>query len=104
MPLSGFHPAIQTWFAKRFGEATAPQRQGWPLIRAGRHALISAPTGTGKTLAAYLSAIDSLAQRGPELPDETTVLYVSPLRALSNDVQKNLQGPLGELAALDPTF
>jgi ATP-dependent Lhr-like helicase len=104
MPLNGFHPAIQTWFARRFGEPTPPQRQGWPLIRAGHHTLISAPTGTGKTLAAYLSAIDSLARCGTALPDETVVLYVSPLRALSNDVQKNLQGPMAELAALDPTF
>src|SRR5438067_7930537 len=104
MPLASFHPAIQRWFAQRFGEPTEPQRQGWPHIRSGRHTLISAPTGTGKTIAAYLSAIDGLARRGAALRDETSVLYVSPLRALSNDVQKNLQGPLGELAALDPDF
>ncbi|MEP0843985.1 MAG: DEAD/DEAH box helicase [Phycisphaerae bacterium] len=101
MPLAGFHPTIQHWFAERFGEPTEPQRRGWPLIRAGRHALIAAPTGTGKTLAAYLWAIDDLARRGAALPDETRVLYVSPLRALSNDVQKNLQGPLAELTRLD---
>ena len=102
MPLAGFHPTIQRWFEQRFGEPTEPQREGWPRIREGGHTLISAPTGTGKTLAAYLSAIDGLARQGAQLRDETSVLYVSPLRALSNDVQKNLQGPLGELAKLDP--
>src|SRR5690242_1850253 len=102
MPLAGFHPTIQRWFSQRFGEPTEPQREGWPHIRAGGNILISSPTGTGKTLAGYLSAIDSLARQGAALPDEMAVLYVSPLRALSNDVQKNLQGPLGELAELDP--
>src|SRR5262245_2613075 len=101
MPLADFHPTIQRWFGERFGEPTEPQRSGWPLIRAGRHTLISAPTGTGKTLAAHLSAIDALARQPAPLPSETHVLYVSPLRALSDDVQKNLQGPLSELAALD---
>jgi ATP-dependent Lhr-like helicase len=104
MPLAHFHPTIARWFAKRFGEPTEPQIVGWPHIRSGRHTLISAPTGTGKTIAAYLSAIDSLARQGPNLPDETQVLYLSPLRALSNDVQKNLQGPMLELAELDPNF
>ena len=98
MALSGFHPTIQRWFAQRFGEPTEPQREGWPHIRGGNHVLISAPTGMGKTLAAYLAAIDQLACQGSALLDQTYVLYVSPLRALSNDVQKNLQGPLGELA------
>src|SRR5690349_14640326 len=102
MPLAGFHPTIQRWFEQRFGEPTEPQREGWPHIRAGVHTLISAPTGMGKTLAAYLSAIDALARQGAALRDETAVLYVSPLRALSNDVQKNLQGPLAELARMDP--
>jgi ATP-dependent Lhr-like helicase len=102
--LEGFHPTIQKWFAQRFGEATEPQRQGWPRIQAGRHTLISAPTGTGKTLAAYLAAIDCLVRQGAGLRDQTHVLYVSPLRALSNDVQKNLQGPLRELAELDPSL
>jgi len=100
--LAGFHPTIQSWFAQRFGEPTDPQREGWPLIRAGNHTLISAPTGMGKTLAAYLAAIDSLARQGTALLDQTYVLYVSPLRALSNDVQKNLEGPLRELTELDP--
>ncbi len=104
MSLEHFHPTIQRWFSKRFGEPTEPQREGWPRIRAGRHTLISAPTGTGKTLAAYLSAIDGLARQGAALANKTEVLYISPLRALSNDVQKNLQGPLAELAELDPDF
>jgi ATP-dependent Lhr-like helicase len=102
--LSSFHPAIQAWFATRLGEPTPPQREGWPLIREGRHTLIAAPTGSGKTLAAFLSAIDGLIRQGDALPEETSVLYVSPLRALSNDVQKNLQGPLAEIRALDPAL
>jgi ATP-dependent Lhr-like helicase len=102
--LEGFHSTIQCWFAQRFGEPTEPQREGWPHIRAGRHTLISAPTGMGKTLAAYLAAINSLARQGTSLPDQTSVLYVSPLRALSNDVQKNLQGPMRELTELDSEF
>jgi ATP-dependent Lhr-like helicase len=104
MPLTGFHPTIQRWFALRFGEPTEAQRHGWPHIRGGNHTLISAPTGTGKTIAAYLWAINELARQGPELSNETSVLYVSPLRALSNDVQKNLQVPLMELAELDPAL
>src|SRR4051812_47672861 len=104
MSLAPFHPTIQRWFADKFGEPTEPQRHGWPRILSGRHTLISAPTGTGKTIAGYLAAIDSLARQGKDLPDQTQVLYLSPLRALSNDVQKNLQAPLRELAALDPDF
>ncbi len=102
--LPAFHPAVRRWFAERLGEPTAPQREGWPLIQQGGNVLIAAPTGSGKTLAAFLSAIDSLLQQGPALADQTTVLYVSPLRALSNDVQKNLQGPLAEIRALDETL
>src|SRR5688572_14660355 len=102
MPLTSFHPAIRTWFSSRLGEPTVPQRLGWPAIRAGSHVLIAAPTGSGKTLAAFLSAIDSLISGGPSIPDETRVLYVSPLKALSNDIQKNLSGPLAELRELDP--
>jgi ATP-dependent Lhr-like helicase len=101
--LISFHPAIQKWFANSLGEPTAPQREGWPAIRGGRHTLIAAPTGSGKTLAAFLSAIDTLVRQGADLADETQVLYVSPLRALSNDVQKNLQGPLEQIRALDPS-
>jgi ATP-dependent Lhr-like helicase len=104
MPLEHFHPTIRRWFAGRFGEPTEPQREGWQRIRSGRHTLISAPTGTGKTIAGYLWAIDGLARQGAALEDETEVLYISPLRALSNDVQKNLQGPLAELAEMDPEF
>ena len=99
-----FHPAVERWFSDRFGDPTPPQRDGWPPIVEGRHTLIAAPTGSGKTLAAFLSAIDSLVRAGRDLPDETAVLYVSPLRALSNDVQKNLQGPLAEICAADPTI
>src|ERR1043165_3885141 len=104
MVLSGFHPAVEAWFLGAFGEPTAPQRDGWPAIRAGRHTLIAAPTGSGKTLAAFLSAIDSLFRLGPSLPEETRVLYVSPLRALSNDVRKNLEGPLAAIRASDPSL
>src|SRR5262245_3117654 len=104
MPLAGFHPTIACWFAARLGEPTPPQVAGWPAIRSGKHVLISAPTGSGKTLAAFLSALDALVQEGAALPDETRVLYVSPLKALGNDVQKNLAGPLAELRALDPSL
>src|SRR5262245_24819437 len=97
MSAEGFHPAVTEWFTSKFGEATPPQAQGWPAIRANRHTLIAAPTGSGKTLAAFLSAIDGLFRQGEALPDATQVLYVSPLRALSNDVQKNLEGPLREI-------
>jgi ATP-dependent Lhr-like helicase len=102
MPLSGFHPIIQKWFTERFGEPTEPQRLGWPEIRSGRDTLIAAPTGSGKTLTAFLSAIDSLFREGQPfgLPDETRVVYVSPLKALSNDIHRNLQAPLAEIEAL----
>src|SRR5580765_7574484 len=104
MPLSHFHPVIQRWFRERVGEPSPPQVEGWPRIRSGRHSLISAPTGTGKTLAAFLWAIDELLRRGATLEDATHVLYVSPLKALGNDVQKNLSGPLAELRRLEPGF
>ena len=100
--LSSFDPLVAEWFTARFGKATEPQIQGWPLIREGRDVLISAPTGSGKTLAAFLVCIDALVKRarqGP-LPDLTEVVYVSPLKALSNDVHKNLEVPLAEIAAL----
>ncbi|HEX6276225.1 MAG TPA: DEAD/DEAH box helicase, partial [Polyangiaceae bacterium] len=96
-PLSLLHPAVATWFRERFGEPTVAQARAWPEAHAGRNVLLAAPTGSGKTLAAFLAAIDALVRegtsRGP-LPDETRVLYVSPLRALSNDVEKNLLVPI----------
>ncbi len=104
MPLAPFHPIIRRWFAERIGAPSAPQAEGWPRIRTGRHTLIAAPTGTGKTLAAFLWAIDELLRQGPDLPDRTQILYVSPLRALGNDVQKNLERPLAELRELEPGF
>jgi ATP-dependent helicase Lhr and Lhr-like helicase len=97
-----FQPLVSDWFAERYGPPTEPQIEGWPLIRAGRDVLIAAPTGSGKTLAAFTTALDGLigrAAQGP-LPDETLVLYVSPLKALTNDVRKNLETPLAELLAL----
>jgi ATP-dependent Lhr-like helicase len=104
MPLQPFHPVVNRWFTERIGTPSPPQVEGWPRIASGRHTLIAAPTGTGKTLAAFLWAIDTLLRKGKDLADETQVLYVSPLRALGNDVQKNLQGPLQELEALHPEF
>ena len=99
MSLLGFHPVIARWFESRFREPTTPQRQAWPLIAAGRNALIAAPTGSGKTFAAFLAAIDTLLRQGLDgtLSDETQVVYVSPLKALSTDVQKNLAEPLAEI-------
>ncbi|MGE3941577.1 MAG: DEAD/DEAH box helicase, partial [Alphaproteobacteria bacterium] len=91
-----FHPAIAGWFANSFGAPTPAQQAAWPAIKDGRHVLIAAPTGSGKTLAAFLAAIDTLVRRGIEtgLPDETQIVYVSPLKALSNDIRKNLEAPL----------
>ena len=96
------HPLVRDWFVGRFGTATEPQLQGWPHILAGKTALISAPTGSGKTLAAFLICIDRLVRKAlvGELFDRTEVLYVSPLKALSNDIQKNLEVPLGEILEL----
>ena len=97
-----FHPAVARWFEQTFGSPTEPQMRGWPAIQSGRHALISAPTGSGKTLAAFLASLDALFRQGAEdhLPDETQVVYVSPLKALSNDIRKNLQEPLSGIRAL----
>lgn len=96
MPLDAFHPAISHWFTATFSQPTPAQTEAWPAIASGRHTLIAAPTGSGKTLAAFLWAINDLITEGLErgLETETRVLYVSPLRALSNDIQKNLQAPL----------
>src|SRR5713101_3797700 len=93
------HPLVRDWFVGRFGTPTEPQEQGWPHILAGETTLISAPTGSGKTLAAFLICIDSLVRKAlsGDLTDRTEVLYVSPLKALSNDIQKNLEVPLGEI-------
>ena len=96
MNLEIFHPAVARWFAKSFPAATPPQEQAWPAIKERRNALIAAPTGSGKTLAAFLAAIDDLVRLGVDgkLDDTTHVVYVSPLKALSNDIQRNLQIPL----------
>ncbi len=96
------HPVVQEWFVGRFGTPTEPQEQGWPCILERRPTLISAPTGSGKTLAAFLICIDRLLRKAiaGTLESETEVVYVSPLKALSNDIQKNLDGPLREIQAL----
>src|SRR5437764_3087818 len=95
-PDSMFHPAVAAWFAQSFAKPTPAQAQAWPGIQAGRHVLVAAPTGSGKTLAALLAAIGALLRQGLEgrLADETQVVYVSPLKALSNDIQRNLEAPL----------
>ena len=94
--LSAFHPAVSGWFSSRFAAPTDAQARVWAATRAGRHALLSAPTGSGKTLAAFLGAIDELARLADAgaLDDAVHTLYVSPLRALSNDIQRNLEEPL----------
>jgi ATP-dependent Lhr-like helicase len=96
------HPVVREWFLTRLGVPTEPQQRGWPQILAGKTTLISAPTGSGKTLAAFLACVDRLVRKAlaGELLDETQVLYVSPLKALGNDVQKNLEIPLGEILQL----
>ncbi len=118
MPLDAFHPAVAAWFAKAFPAPTPAQERAWPAIRSGRNTLVAAPTGSGKTLTAFMTAIDMLVRQGlanagtpglfdgeaAALPDETFVVYISPLKALSNDIRINLEAPLagirGELAAL----
>jgi ATP-dependent Lhr-like helicase len=99
--LANFHPLVAGWFRERLGEPTAPQRSGWPAIAAGQDTLIAAPTGSGKTLAAFLACLDALVRDGlrAPLPDRVHILYVSPLKALSNDVHRNLGVPLAEIAA-----
>ncbi|MDE3241671.1 MAG: DEAD/DEAH box helicase [Nitrospirota bacterium] len=100
MPLTPFHPVIADWFRSRFGAPTEVQAKSWPVIVSGSPVLIAAPTGSGKTLAAFLACLDTLFKQalGGELTDRTQVLYVSPLKALGNDIQKNLQEPLAEIA------
>ena len=95
MPLSRFHPAVARWFSETLGSPTSAQARGWESIRAKQHTLIAAPTGSGKTLAAFLTSLDELFREGIEtpLPDEVRVLYVSPLKALSADIHKNLAEP-----------
>jgi ATP-dependent Lhr-like helicase len=96
-----FHPVIARWFEQKFSSPTEPQALGWPAIQSGSHTLIAAPTGSGKTLAAFLASLDSLFREGlaGALKEETQVLYVSPLKALGNDIHKNLEEPLAEIRA-----
>src|SRR5690242_8706762 len=106
MPLSSFHPLVARWFTETLGTPTRAQHQAWAAIRDGRHTLVAAPTGSGKTLAAFLTALDELFQEGlrtqAPLPDEVRVIYVSPLKALSADIHKNLAEPRREIHALSP--
>src|SRR5262249_50795143 len=97
-PLSLFVPPVGEWFRATLGEPTAPQREGWPAIPSGQHPLILAPTGSGKTLAAFLACLDTL-WRQTQLSRGVQVLYVSPLKALNNDIHRNLQAPLEGVAA-----
>jgi ATP-dependent Lhr-like helicase len=99
MSLASFHPAVARWFQEKIGQPTSVQAQGWEAIRDGRDTLIAAPTGSGKTLAAFLTALDHLLREGieHELPEETRVIYVSPLKALSSDIHKNLAEPRREI-------
>src|SRR2546429_9926273 len=96
-----FHPVVAGWFEGKFGSPTDPQQRGWPAIQSGAHTLIAAPTGSGKTLAAFFASLDELFREGlaGKLKDETRVLYVSPLKALSNDIHKNLEQPLAGIRA-----
>ncbi|MFP5341118.1 MAG: DEAD/DEAH box helicase, partial [Gammaproteobacteria bacterium] len=99
--LQGFHPAVAAWFSEAFPGPTEAQERAWPCIAAGRHTLVAAPTGSGKTLTAFLAAIDALVRQAlaSGLPDATRVLYVSPLKALSNDIHLNLEAPLAGIRA-----
>jgi ATP-dependent Lhr-like helicase len=101
-----FHPLVQTWLARKFGAPTPAQARAWPLIDEGKDVLVTAPTGSGKTLAAFLGTLDRLVAEaianGGALPHRTSVVYVSPLKALSNDIRRNLEEPLAELRALAP--
>ena len=99
MPLAHFHPAVSAWFSRSFAAPTPAQMQAWAAIRSGAHTLVAAPTGSGKTLAAFLCAIDALVLRAHtgQLRCETEVLYISPLKALSNDIQRSLETPLRQI-------
>lgn len=103
---SRFHPLVETWFERSFGRPTPIQERAWPAIARGEDALVAAPTGSGKTLAAFLACLDRLvraAERGA-LADRTEVVYVSPLKALSNDIHRNLERPIAEMRALAPAL
>jgi len=97
-----FHPLVARWFTAKYGESSPPQRSGWPAIASGAHTLILAPTGTGKTLAAFLWELNQLIVEGQResLGNSIHIVYVSPLKALNNDIQRNLQEPLRELREL----
>ena len=95
-PLQHFHPSVQDWFSSRFAAPTAAQAAGWPAIASGEHVLITAPTGNGKTLTAFLWSIDGFVS-GRLSTGATRVLYISPLKALNNDIQRNLLEPLKTL-------
>ncbi|WAH57492.1 DEAD/DEAH box helicase [Pseudomonas silvicola] len=96
--LNGFHPAVRAWFQHSFPALTPAQARAWPLIKAGESLLVAAPTGSGKTLTAFLAVLDELVHLGEALPEQTLVLYISPLKALSNDIQINLRQPLAGIA------
>ena len=101
-----FHPVVRQWFSERFGQPTAPQEEGWSHISQGTDTLIAAPTGSGKTLAAFLWSIDLLVREAEagKLEEKTSVVYVSPLKALGNDIEKNLSQPLAEIQSLAETM
>jgi ATP-dependent Lhr-like helicase len=103
-PLGAFHPAVAAWFRRTLGAPTEAQRGGWSAIGRGQDTLIMAPTGSGKTLAAFLAGIDTLVRRALEdrLEEGVKIVYVSPLKALGNDVERNLQAPLRGIAAAAP--
>jgi ATP-dependent Lhr-like helicase len=99
--LKPFHPIVRRWFAETLGAPSAPQREGWPAIATGSHTLLLAPTGTGKTLAAFLWELNQLIVDGLRAPlgNAVHILYISPLKALNNDVQRNLERPLPSCAS-----
>ncbi|HEY5389548.1 MAG TPA: DEAD/DEAH box helicase, partial [Solirubrobacteraceae bacterium] len=101
MPLSAFTPLVSDWFARAFEAPTPAQEQAWPAIATGEHVLISAPTGSGKTLAAFLWALDRFVAEGVAAEHRTRLVYVSPLKALSYDVERNLRAPLRGLGLAD---